>query len=334
MLLRQRLDLVPYGYPMAPLAEDAPPLDRAAAELGYKLVCGLELRYHEAKHRLATLDPKQHEEKEEEARLVALVDGVLAEGAAEEYRVDESQLRPPSSDAWLSIAPEQLDDVLAQREAELAAAYDTRAAKHSEGGGEEEAHVYDAMAERTRAFLRQRSDYMGIELHDDKDDDGDAGDAQDDDAFLAYFQNKFGKGVFAPPSQGIGEGEGQGQAEGSSSEDDAFYEGTDSDGGSDVETESAAHAAAVEEEMAELMRAMDAELSQHGAQERAQTAEDAAEAQEAAAHVNLVRSFLESYHAQGGEAGPVSNLMNLLLRAPPLPATPKPTSATKKRRDE
>lgn len=113
---------------------------------------------------------------------------------------------------------------------------------------------------------------------------------------MAYFKEKFGKNVFTPPNE---------DENSESDESDSFY-------GDFEEGENAEMGPAEAQEINELMRAMDAELrGTNVGQSFADMDPDDIESE----NLNLIRSFLESYHAQGGDAGPVSNLMNLLLQA-------------------
>jgi hypothetical protein len=115
--------------------------------------------------------------------------------------------------------------------------------------------------------------------------------------------------------------------DGSSDEDDEFYDGFMNDESEEDEEDGELD----DEDMKQLMAAMDRELSktnigksfervpkaprqgQHGDND-GDGSSDEDEEGEVDPQLNLVKNFLESYAAQEGTAGPVSNLLNELGR--------------------
>ncbi len=118
--------------------------------------------------------------------------------------------------------------------------------------------------------------------------------------------------------------------DGSSDEDDEFYDGFMNE---DSEEDEEGDGELDDEDMKQLMAAMDRELSKTNigksfervpkaarrAQEGEDNDEDSSEDDEGEVdpQLNLVKNFLESYAAQEGTAGPVSSLLNELGRRAP-----------------
>ncbi|CAK4076188.1 unnamed protein product [Aphanomyces euteiches] len=259
--------------PPKPFQPFMPPADDpsfSSAEMGMKLTCGLEL--------LCESRMKNHQD----IAWADLIDGVLRE----EKTFDPVPLRPDDDDSWLYVSPEGLESMLAQAESKLKQVDNAGA----ETGGEE----LQSMATLFNNFVHEMSDYEGVAKDPLTADEV----SFDMDSLLNILKGEQVAGMGATEP----------------SVDDYVYE-------SDDDEEEDTYDDHEDAAMDEMMREMDEELAQSNLAKSfarpddmlgdgsAATTKSSDPIKPVDVDFNLVANLLESFAAQEGVAGPVSNML-------------------------
>jgi hypothetical protein len=283
-LLRQPLDLLPRGLKEIPPSSEV--IENKRYALGYKILCGFEILYKDLSQRKKRSDSKPTGTSEEyHADLISMIDSVLDSNLHESFA--PSQSIQSSSEEWLTLSPDEVNDIISEKQQELDAYLlkkkkkenpeDNKNSNKKTGDedslddGENEENPIDKLASCVKEFVKNSSNFEGI-----KNPKSQKKEEQDDD-------------------------------DESSSEDesDEFYRmGDDSD---DEE---------IDGDILELMKQMDKDLESsclnQSFEKRSQNGEEGDEGDDVDVDFNLIKNFLSSYSEQHGLAGPVSNLFSHL----------------------
>jgi hypothetical protein len=275
------------------------------------------------------------------------LDAILQRATEETAQHFQARLKlfDDSSDAWLNISPAELDEIIATREGKDHAVRDelktaslpkqkkkkSPDASDDDSDAEEDGMVFDDMVRDMRKFMLGMSGVDGV--GDDADDPLASASVgpMDPKKFAELMKKTLGE-------EGIDVGAGQG-----GDEDDDFYAmGSDDD----EEDEDEDGEVLSKDSMRKLMKQMERELDSHGLRDEFERLDldapskpaaarrpaasstasstssalggDSGPAQEDAPidlNLNLVKNFLESYGAQQGLAGPVSNILGDMRRS-------------------
>lgn len=350
-LLRQQLDFVPQGLPKIPESDEKPKnvnapttTNTASAttiptkkqmELGYKLVCGFEILYIEKKRALERRNKTKQQlrrmkEQIEAKKGRASVEAM--EGEEEEDFVDPSQaidellsdsqwknFKPatnitPSSELWLSISPDDVDDLIAQKQREFQAYEEAREAKKKEkaegkgkGSGVEEMDQdpIETMVSEMKKFVSTMSDYSGV----GEDEEGEMKEGQTGDKKKGDFDMDIKK--FVEIMYG-GKFHVQDGSESDSDEGDEFYNmGTDEEGDEDDDKEMKEVMGMMDNELRGTSIGMSFEKMKADGKDKESKVTDENNAP-IDLDLNLVENFLRSFEAQHGNVGPVFSVLSQL----------------------
>lgn len=343
-LLRQPLDFVPQGLPKLP--DDKPNMSAGATapqkvpipatgptrkemELGYKLVCGFEILYTEKKRAMERREKTKQQQKKMREQREAKGGRSMVETMEEEEDqfVDPSQAiddifgtdNQPwnawspatniklSSESWLNISPDEVDDLISKKQREFQEYEDARAKKKNKKadgkdkeGSDSEEDPLEAMVNEVKKFVSKMSDYSGIGEDEDvdmegteKSEKGSENKKEDFDMDIKKFVEIMYGGKFNPQ-------DGSGSE---SDEGDEFYGmGTDSEEDNEKDGE-----------MKNVMHMMDEELkgtSVGKSFEKLKASVEGDANTPVDIDLNLVENFLKSFEAQHGTAGPVSSVLS------------------------
>jgi len=156
-LLRQQLDFVPCGYEKLPPDSPSTAAEYKAKSLGYKLACGFEILYLEEKKKL-TKNPKYPQQ------FCKQIDEILQ--TFDEKNSTCTNKTTPDSEEWLNISPEEVGDIIQNKQKEL-----DDFVKSSKPGSSNKApkdNLFDFMVDDMKQFMSKMSDLDGVNLDEDE----------------------------------------------------------------------------------------------------------------------------------------------------------------------
>jgi hypothetical protein len=288
-LLRQPLDLLPRGLKEIPPSSEV--IENKRYALGYKILCGFEILYKDLSQRKKRAETKPNSE-DYHTDLLYLINSVFDSNAYESFV--PSQSVPSSSEEWLTLSPDEVNDIISEKQQELDAYLQKKKKKENpeddnnndnnntknnknqkNDNGDEDSvdeengeNPIDKLASCVKEFVKNSSNFEGIKNNGTKSQKKDA----------------------------------QGSESSSEDESDEFYRmGEDSD-----EEE-------IDGDILELMKQMDKDLENTCLNQSFEKKSDNGEGDDDVdVDFNLIKNFLSSYSEQHGMAGPVSNLFGHL----------------------
>jgi len=275
-LLRQPLDLLPRGLKEIPPSSEV--VENKRYSLGYKILCGFEILYKDLTQRKNRTQNKPIDTSEKaHTDLLSMIDSVLDSNIHQSFI--PSQSIQASSEEWLTLSPDEVNDIISEKQQELDAYLQKKKKKENpeENNDEDpldrdnEENPIDKLASCVKDFVKNSSNFEGIKNTNAKSE----------------------------KKEKIGDEESS-----SEEESDEFYRmGEDSD-----EEE-------IDGDILELMKQMDKDLESsclnQSFEKKSQNGEGD-EGDEVDVDFNLIKNFLSSYSEQHGLAGPVSNLFSHL----------------------
>jgi hypothetical protein len=273
--------LLPRGLKEIPPASEV--IENKRYALGYKILCGFEILYKELSQRKMRSENKPNSTSEDShTELLSMIDSVLDSNLHETFT--PSQSIQSSSEEWLTLSPDEVNDIISEKQQEL-----------------------DAYLQKKKKKENQDNNNANDKNNNNKDNDEDSLEENGENPIdkLASCVKEFVKnssnfeGIKNTKSQ---KKEQEGDEESSSEdESDEFYRmGEDSD---DEE---------IDGDILELMKQMDKDLESSCLNQSFEKKSFNGEDGDVDVDFNLIKNFLSSYSEQHGLAGPVSNLFSHL----------------------
>jgi hypothetical protein len=297
-LIRQPLNIKPKGLKDIPKDRSDPSYNYITN--GYKLLCGLEILYWESYQ----TRNKTSKQMRRYGDIYKEIDEQLEIGKKSAYVHSIEFPEKEDSDNWLNVSPEEVNDILLQKQQELETYFEQRKKNtFSEPQNDKipEDNLFDKVVGDMKMFMNRVSDCTGIE-HEDSlqhSSDNDEHDFESNlhnniNSFMELLRNTKTNSSLEDPL--------------SSDEDEEFYA---------VDSEDSTEKDPL---MMEIMEKMDLELQKtHLSQSFEKVPEESPDTDlneeklsPVDVNLNLVKNFLESYAEEHGEIGPVSTILNSL----------------------
>jgi len=170
-LLRQRLDFIPSGYEALPPDTPSTAAEYKAKSLGHKLACGIELFYQEEKKKLG-------KNSNQIIPYPKVIDELLSTYDGNTKFTERSNA---DSEDWLNVSPEDVGDIIQEKQKELDDYVKTSKATGSTKEAPED-NLFDFMVKDMKQFLSKMSDIEGVDLEEDIEKD-DLDDTDEEDQF-------------------------------------------------------------------------------------------------------------------------------------------------------
>jgi hypothetical protein len=211
------------------------------------------------------------------------IDSVTESGKKEDYNREQFNTKflfDNSPEDWLYVSPEEVDRLIEEKQKEMDSFYENNVKKGKEDVKMDKNNLFDTMVDEMNDFISRESDYKGVEFNDEQFDPKNFD--------FKHFSKILGKKI------GVNLDEMHDDMEDESS-GDKFY---------DIE----------DEEMMNVMDMMDEQLLKEKdiGESFEKVPDEGLEKNEVKPidiNLNLVKNFLESFSAQDGLSGPVSNLL-------------------------